>query len=355
MAAMQPTPTNRTESETYTELTPERFREVRRLFEAALQVDPGQRPAWLKEASKGDSELYLRVEGLLMADHLAGGDDALAPACTVAPEEAAWPSLEGQGIGHYAIIREIGRGGMGTVYLARRADDVFSKHVALKVLAPERSSLELLRRFRQEREIVARLDHPNIARLLDGGMTEQGLAYSVMEYVEGQRIDAYCDERRLDITQRLKPFRTVCQAVHYAHQNLVVHRDLKPSNILVTADGTVKLLDFGIAKLIEADSQTTLTEAGVRLMTPAYASPEQAKGEPITTSSDVYSLGVVLYELLTGRLPYRTKGGHLLEVTQAICEQEPLRPSEIVTCRIEDTTGSDKTAPPDPERLSEVR
>jgi eukaryotic-like serine/threonine-protein kinase len=355
MAYIRATRSTISQSETRTDLTRERFRQVRGLFEAALQIDSAERAAWLKEAAKDDSDLLLQVEQLLMADQLAGGDQALALSISVVRDEFASSSLDGQRVGQYPIIRKIGRGGMGTVYVARRSDDLFSKHVAVKVLAPERSSPELLRRFRQEREIVARLDHPNIARLLDGGTTEQGLPYSVMEYVEGQRIDAYCDERRLDVTRRLELFHHVCQAVQYAHQHLVIHRDLKPSNILVTADGTVKLLDFGIAKLMEVNSEMTLTEVGARVMTPAYASPEQARGEPISTSSDLYSLGVVLYELLTGRLPYRTQGAQLHEITQAICEQEPIRPSEIVTCRFENTTASDKAAAPTTEHLSELR
>jgi serine/threonine protein kinase len=344
-----------TESATQTALTPARFQEIRALFEAALALDSDQRSAWLQEAVKGDSELYLKVEQLLLADRLAGETDPATPFLNFARDEFAPPSLEGQHLGHYEIIREIGRGGMGTVYLARRADDAFSKRVAVKVLAPERSNPELVRRFRQEREIVARLEHPHIARLLDGGTTERGVPYSVMEYVEGQRIDAWCDQRRLNITERLKLFRTVCQAVQYAHQNLVVHRDLKPSNILVTADGTIKLLDFGIAKLMETNSEITLTEVGVRVMTPAYASPEQARGEPVNTTSDVYSLGVVLYELLTGRLPYRSKGAPLHKVTQAICEEEPLPPSQMVTTQIEDSPQADEAAPADAERLSEIR
>src|SRR2546422_15426 len=282
------------------EVTPERFQEVRALFESALEVDPDERSAWLRRRATGDTELTELVEELLLADRLTGEDDTVTASLTIAKDEAAFPDLEGQRIGHYQIVRQIGRGGMGAVYLARRADDVFSKHIAIKVLRPERNYPELLRRFRQESDIVARLDHPNIARLLDGGTTEEGLTYYVMEYVEGQPIDVYCDAHRLNTTQRLKLFGVLCAAVQYAHQNLVVHRDLKPSNILVTANGTVKLLDFGIAKLMDVDPQTTLTDAGTRLLTPAYASPEQIRGEPINTSSDVYSLGAVLYELMTG-------------------------------------------------------
>src|SRR5262249_22617877 len=198
-------------------------------------------------------------EALLSADQIADRAGEVMFSVTVAKDERALPRLEGRCIGHYEVLREIGRGGMGAVYLAKRTDDVFSKQIAIKVLRPERSYPELLRRFRQERDIIARLDHPNIARLLDGGTTAGGLPYSVMEYVEGEPIDVYCDRHRLNIEQRLRLFRTVCLAVQYAHQNLVVHRDLKPSNILVTAAGTVKLLDFGIAKLMEPELETTFT------------------------------------------------------------------------------------------------
>jgi len=325
------------------------------LFEAALSVGADERAGWLRDNCKGDAELYQQVEELLRADQLAGDGRDLTLTLNVGRPSPVFPSLEGKRIGHYEIVREIGRGGMGVVYLARRSDDVFSKHIALKVLRPEKSCPELLRRFRQEREIVATLDHPNIARLLDGGTTDEGLPYSVMEFVEGRPIDLYCDEHRLSIAERLKIFRTVCLAVQFAHQNLVVHRDLKPSNILVTSTGTVKLVDFGIAKLLEADLQETFTNAdfGIRPMTPAYASPEQIRGEPITTSSDVYSLGVILYELLTGRWPFRTKSRAMHEVARAICENEPVTPSEIVLQQIEDGTESGKQTTP--ETLSETR
>jgi serine/threonine protein kinase len=343
------------QGDTSTSPTSARFVEIRELFEAALQVDLDARPAWLRHACKDDSQLCAAVEELLRADRLADEGDLMF-ALTVTKDEAALPRMEGRRIGHYQIIREIGRGGMGAVYLARRSDDVFSKEIAIKVLRPERSYPELLRRFRQERDIIARLDHPNIARLLDGGTTDEGLPYSVMEYVEGQPIDTYCDTHRLSIEQRLKLFRTVCLSVQYAHQNLVVHRDLKPSNILVTANGTVKLLDFGIAKLMEGDLQQTFTAtSGLRLMTPAYASPEQTRGEPINTSSDVYSLGVILYQLITGRWPYRTKGRLLHEVAQAICEQDPAPPSEIVLQGLDDTGAIETTEGETAEHLCEIR
>src|SRR5207244_7439521 len=204
----------------------------------------------------------------------------------------------------YVIIREIGQGGMGTVYLAARADGYFEKQVAIKLLKRGVANKEVLRRFRSEREVLARLDHPNIARLIDGGTTEDGLPYFVLEYVEGQTITRDCDQHKLNTMERLKLFRNVCAAVQFAHQNLIVHRDLKPSNIIVTEDGTPKLLDFGIAKLLSGATSVEATATIGRVLTPEYASPEELRGLSVTTSSDVYSLGVVLYELLSGHRPF---------------------------------------------------
>jgi len=230
-------------------------------------------------------------------------------------------------IGPYRLLREIGHGGMGTVFLAARDDAEFEKKVAIKVVRGPDSD-EVLARFRRERQILAGLEHPNIARLLDGGTTEDGLPYLVMEYVEGERIDRYCDEHHVGIRHRLEMFRGVCAAVAYAHRNLVVHRDLKPANILVTTEGMPKLLDFGIAKLLGPVSGG----AGDTLlaMTPDYASPEQVRARPLTTATDVYSLGVILYELLTGVRPYRVKTSEPMEVLRAVCEQEPEAPSTAV-------------------------
>ena len=269
-------------------MAPERLRQVRDLFEAALATPLEERSTWLREVCGRDDQLCEEVEDLLRADGLAEQGFTLTPRVlsTLWSIPAGLPSFAGRRLGQYDLIREIGRGGTGAVYLARRADNVFSKHVAFKILRPEHGDAELLRRFHQEREIVARLDHPNIARLLDGGTTEEGLPYSVMEYVDGQPLDIYCDERRLSIPDRVELIRTVCNAVQFAHQNLVVHRDLKPSNILVTFDGCAKLLDFGIAKLLGADIEDTFSRA--TLATVPYASPEQIKGERITTTCDVY-------------------------------------------------------------------
>jgi serine/threonine-protein kinase len=261
-------------------------------------------------------------------------------------------------VGAYRILRELGRGGMGTVYLAERADNQYRKRVALKVLPGWSAANErLVRRFVEERQILAALDHPDIARLFDGGVSSEGLPWFAMEYVEGAPIDRYCDERRLPIEERLELFCRVCAAVQYAHRNLVVHRDLKPANILVTPEGRVKLLDFGIAKLLASDgadaSAASLTMTGERLMTPLYASPEQVRGNPITTASDVYSLGVLLHELLTGRYPYRLTTREPHAVARVILEQEPERPSVAVfrPPDVNDHTGPAAT----PERVAFAR
>lgn len=233
-------------------------------------------------------------------------------------------------IGAYRIIRELGRGGMGAVYLAERADATFEKQVAIKILKRGTDTEEVLRRFRAERQILGRLTHPNIAQLFDAGETDDGLPYFVMEYINGWPITAYSDEHKLPVTERLNLFRAVCAAVSYAHQNLVIHRDLKSANVLVTKSGEVKLLDFGIAKLVD-ESAPNVTVTVDRRLTPEYASPEQVNGEPVTTLSDVYSLGVLLYELLTGERPYKLRSRTTEEITKAIREQNPPRPSTAVS------------------------
>jgi len=229
----------------------------------------------------------------------------------------------------WKLIRRLGGGGMGEVYLAERSDD-YSQRVAIKLVRPDLLSPVIRTRLRAERQILARLSHANIARLLDGGTTPDGIPYLVMEYIEGLPIDEYCDKHRLDIRARLALIRQVCAAVHSAHQNLVVHRDLKPSNFLVTEDGTPKLLDFGIAKMLDVKQSShtlAMTQADVRLMTPDHASPEQVRGEAITTASDVYVLGVLMYELLGGRRPFKIKALHVAEIERAICGEMPLPPS----------------------------
>ena len=309
----------------------ERWPEIKRVFHAALERDPGERTAFLEQACAGDEPLRREVETLLASD--AEGLPWLdGPAFEVAAEMLASDPAERavRRIGPYELIRQLGRGGMGSVYLAERADDEFQQQVAVKLLKPGMDSDDILRRFRQERQILASLDHPHVARLFDGGMAADGVPYFIMEYVEGVPIDRYCDQHGLSLGARLELFRAVCSAVRYAHRHLVVHCDLKPSNILVTAEGVPKLLDFGIAKLLGSEHVPRLgatTAPGLQPMTPEYASPEQVRGERITTASDVYSLGVLLYRLLTGQPPYRFDSRAPRDVERAICEDEPVRPS----------------------------
>ena len=257
-------------------------------------------------------------------------------------------------IGPYKLIRELGHGGMGTVFLAARADEQFEKRVALKVVRGSDSE-EVVRFFRRERQILAGLEHPNICRLLDGGSTEEGLPYFVMEYVEGEPIDHFCDERKLSIPERLNLFEGVCSAVQYAHRSLVVHRDLKPGNILVTSEGVPKLLDFGIAKLLNPGVVGGGAHETVMALTPDYASPEQVRGRAITTATDVYSLGVILFELLTGHRPYRVKSSEHVEVLKAVVEEEPDRPSTAVGRTEERRKADGTTSITTPEEAGRLR
>lgn len=338
-------------------MTPERFRQVRNLFEAALEKQPVERGVFVCEAARSDEDLRGEVERMLDAHHRVV---TFLDGSVAAPAELRTDPrrMEGRHLSPYEILREIGRGGMGTVYLARRDDGLFQQQVAIKVVTPESAGGEIVQRFEQEREILASLEHPNIARIYDGGSTEEGWPYFVMEYVEGKPIDEWCEDRKLNVSERVRLFRSVCAAVHYAHQHRVVHRDLKPGNILVTADGTVKLLDFGIAKLVrvEADQKTALvTRTGIRLMTPEYASPEQVRAEETTPLTDLYSLGVILYELVTGRRPYRLKSRTFHEVVRVVCEQPPTLPSIAVT-EMDVRPGEDgKTVTVAPGLLSQSR
>ena len=310
----------------------ERWARVKELFEAAVDLDPNERTALLDKECGGDEALRGEIESLLKSDERTDGfieQPAFEIPRDLFPNNVEEPVV-GRQFGAYQVIREIGRGGLGAVYLAARADDEYRKQVAIKLVRRGLDTEDILRRFRNERQILAQLDHPNIARLIDGGTTDDGLPYFVMEYVNGEPINAYCDANVLPTTERLKLFRKVCAAVTYAHQNLVIHRDLKPSNILVTPEGEPKLLDFGIAKLLSSgDELFTQTIPALRVMTPEYASPEQVKGDKIMTTSDVYSLGVLLYELLTGQRPHRLKTHTPEEIARAITEQEPERPSTV--------------------------
>jgi serine/threonine protein kinase len=309
-------------------LSPSRRAEIEEVFEHALDLDSARRGAWLSDRCVHDIELRAEVEALLAAHESPVG--ILERRLTASTTAIAAAPLHDRRIGPYRVVRELGRGGMGVVYLAERVDGEFRREVAIKLLRNSPDAEELHRRFIAERQILASLNHPNIAQLLDGGTTEGELPYLVMEYVDGLPITTYCDRHALDITSRLRLFVDVCRAVNSAHQNLVIHRDIKPGNILVTATGQAKLLDFGIAKLLNAGMggmAVPHTRTAFRVMTPEYASPEQVRGEPLTTGSDVYALGVVLYELLAGRRPYQIRTGAERELHDLVCEREPERPS----------------------------
>ena len=309
-------------------MSSDRWQHLEDLFHAALDRPASERDRFLAEACADDQELRAEVERLLKADQQASA--FIDNAASSVERVAASVLPNGRQVGAYRVVRELGRGGMGAVYLGERADAQFDMRVAIKLIKRGMDTDSVLQRFRHERQILAALEHPNIARLLDGGTTDEGLPYFVMEYVDGQPIDEYCRAHRLSLEQRLDLFRHVCGAVSYAHQHLVVHRDIKPSNILVTADGIPKLLDFGIAKLLESGDEalTLATEAGGQVMTPQYASPEQLRGERVTTVSDVYGLGVLLYELLAGARPYDVIGKSSDEIRQ-IVTSDVLRPSAM--------------------------
>lgn len=295
----------------------------RDLFDAAVALAADERGPFL-ERSCADPALRERLRALLVAHDEASVGFLQQPAVALS---AASAGRAGRRVGAYELIRELGRGGMGVVYLAARADEAYEKRVAIKLVSTPLATDELISRFRRERQILAGLEHPYIARLLEGGATEDGLPYLAMEYVEGVRIDEYCRMQELSIADRLRLFAKVCEAVQFAHTNLVVHRDLKPQNILVTSDGTPRLLDFGLAALLSDNGEAALTRTAPFAMTPQYASPEQAGGARITTASDVYSLGVVLCELLSGARPYELSGRTPTEVFEIVTKQAPSRPS----------------------------
>jgi len=331
-------------------MTPERWQKIEELFQAALDLPEDERHSFVADACAGDAELCAQVESLI-AQHEDAGDFIEAPAIvesrerfTVNQEDTipttAWPNVPadpavGRRMGAYRVVRELGRGGMGAVYLAERDDSEFSHRVAIKLIKRGMDTDFILRRFRNERQILATLDHSHIAKLLDGGTTEDSLPYFVMEYVEGLPIYRFCDDNKLTVKQRLSLFRQVCEAIHYAHRRLVIHRDIKPSNILVTGDGVPKLLDFGIAKVLNpslvADITADPTATSMRLMTPEYASPEQVQGQQVSPATDVYSLGVLLYELLTGHRPYAVRNRAPYDMARVICEEEPEYPSVRIT------------------------
>jgi len=320
-------------------MTPERWKEIKEILSRALELNRDQRPAYL-DAACGDPTLRREVSALLVAEESVADDFLHVPDINV-PDMVALPdtneaqphdAMIGRRLGSYQITALIGAGGMGEVYRAFRADDQYRKQVAIKLVRAGLDSRLVIGRFKNERQILASLDHPNIARLYDGGTTETGVPYFAMELIEGQNIAEYCNRLALRVKERLTLFLDVCAAVEFAHQRLIVHRDIKPANILVTAEGIPKLLDFGVAKILSPDAASGEFEPTLtlfRVLTPAYASPEQIRGEPITTASDVYSLGVVLYELLTQRNPFRSLSRTPEDISRAVCDVEPAKPSVV--------------------------
>jgi serine/threonine-protein kinase len=325
----------------------DRFRRVDAVFDAVLDLPDGEQTAFIDRECGGDEAMRAEVLDLLRAFHRPDGFlDTLAVrlAAPILEEAAALDEAAPERIGPFRVVREIGRGGMGRVFLGERADGQFEQRVALKLI--QRGTPGLVRRFIEERRILALLEHPGIARLVDGGLTADGLPYFAMELVDGEPIDRYCDTHALTLDGRIALFTKVCDAVSYAHQHLVIHRDLKPSNILVTPAGQVKLLDFGIAKLLGSDAagthvtrtdvtRTDVTRTELRVMTPEFAAPEQVRGTAISTATDVYSLGVLLYRLLAGERPYEIRGKSLVEIERIICEDVPPRPSSRAPVRLQ--------------------
>lgn len=347
-------------------MTPERYQRISQIFQDALEYGPAQRDGFLAEACQGDPSLLDEVKVLLQLhqeeDTFFDEGGVEVGFQVLAAHEPAVPAedVSGKEIGAYRLVREIGRGGMGVVYEAARADAAFHKRVALKVLKRGMDTDAVVARFRTERQILAGLEHPHIGRLLDGGTTAEGLPFFVLEYIDGQPITKYCDQHKLSITDRLKLFQQVCSAVQFAHRNLIVHRDIKPGNILVTSEGVPKLLDFGIAKVVRGENPLSnldmtaadLTVTGHTPMTPAYASPEQVRGATVTTASDVYSLGILLYELLTGQRPYDVSGP-FEQAARLIQTHEPPKPSAIVTRK--NTATAEESATTTAEQASAVR
>ncbi|HVE55311.1 MAG TPA: protein kinase [Pyrinomonadaceae bacterium] len=323
-------------------MSPERWQKIEDVFQSVVDLAPEERVLYLNENYADDADLIAEIERLI-SDYEDAGDFIESPVWTdsfmlgatardqigdALNEEIKKDngSMIGKRLGVYVLTKEIGRGGMGAVYLAERADGEFRQRVALKVIKRGMDTDFIVRRFRNERQILASLDHQNIARLLDGGTTDDGLPFFVMEYIEGSPVYSYSDAKKLSINERLRLFIRICNAVDYAHENLIIHRDIKPTNILVTGDGMPKLLDFGIAKILDpelAADSIDPTATAMRMMTPEYASPEQVRGEAVTKVSDIYSLGVLLYELLSGHRPYRLKNRALHEIARVICDEEP--------------------------------
>ncbi len=344
-------------------MTPERWKQVEEIFNASLELPADERDGFLTDVCGNDSSLRHQIEYLINC-HEQAGDFIEAPAAynSLLTDDAITLQLDsmvGRRVGAYQLVREIGRGGMGAVYLAIRTDNQFRQRAAIKLVKRGMDTDFILRRFRNERQILAALNHPNIARLLDGGTADDGLPYFVMEYIEGLPIHRFCDTHRLTVAERLELFRQVCAAVTYAHEHQVIHRDIKPGNILVTEDGTPKLLDFGIAKILDPNlAAETLdpTLTAMRMMTPEYASPEQARGEAVTPATDQYSLGVLLYELLSGHRPHQLRNKLPHDIARIISEETPERPSHVVKLtREEAASDGRRTIILTPENVSQDR
>jgi non-specific serine/threonine protein kinase/serine/threonine-protein kinase len=337
-------------------MTPERWKQVKSLFAQALELPTGQRAAFLDEHSP-DAEARAEVESLLQSSEQTGGilEESILE-YTLAPRIAGRAEFPqpGDRLGVYTIVQQIGEGGMGAVYQALRDDGEFRKLVAVKILKRGMDTDQVLHRFETEKQILAHFDHPHIARVLDAGITPDNRPFFVMEFYAAVPLDTYCNQQRLSIDGRIQLFLKVCDAVQYAHQNLIVHRDLKPGNILVTSDGEPKLLDFGIAKLL--NEEITMTVAGFHLMTPDYASPEQLRGDPITTSTDIYSLGIVLYQLLSGEHPF-PRGKRALLTEELESNRRPKPPSTRVKTHEARRAATEERpeAPPLPEGLPNFR
>ncbi|MHC4447364.1 MAG: serine/threonine protein kinase, partial [Planctomycetota bacterium] len=346
----------------------DQYERAKEVFLAVCDLGPLVRSAAIDRECGDDEALRRDVESLLTHYDSSGEtsvvshssqETSVVSSRPVVPTKPERPDKPLERVGSYRVIRELARGGMGVVYLGE--DERFKRRVAIKVVKRGMDTEAVLRRFDLERQLLAALNHPGISRLYDGGETDDGRPYFVMEYVTGMPIDDYCDAHRLSIAERMKLFKQVCLIVHHAHQNLVVHRDLKPSNILVSEDGTPKLLDFGIAKMLNPElvmGGGDLTAPESRVMTPEYASPEQVRGNPLTTGSDVYSLGVLLYELVSGHRPYQLRSRARAEVERVVCSEEPERPSTAIS-RVGDTEDADPTtgltATITPESVSRVR
>ena len=310
-------------------MTPDVRQRIADLFESAVERTGSDRAAFLDDACAGAPELRREVESLLAAYEQSDGFlerpdiEQIAALVGAAERQAALPTQ----VGPYRIVRELGHGGQGRVLLGERADGQFEQQVAVKVIRAELASSDAVARFLRERQILARLKHPAIATLYDGGVTSDGQPWFAMECVEGASITAYSAAHALDLDQRLRLFVDVAQAVGHAHRHHIVHRDLKPSNILVTDEGHVKLVDFGIAKPLAADGGEAVTRTAVRVLTPEYAAPEQVRGEAVTPASDIYALGAVLYELVSGKRVHRLESYSPLEIAEVVCEREPVPPS----------------------------